>query len=379
MWKVPLFNTDFDESETNAALEVIRSGWLTMGETTRLFEERFAEFIGAKYSVAVSNCTAALHLGALALGIGPEDEVICPSFTFVAGANSIRYTGARPVFADIESLDTLCIGPESITRKITKKTKAIQVMHYAGYPCSMDKILDIARHHKLHVIEDCAHAPGAEFNGTKCGILGDVGCFSFFSNKNMTTAEGGMITTNDEDTARKIRLMRSHGMTTLTWDRAQGHAFSYDVIEPGYNYRMDEIRAAIGIVQLEKLATGNRRRRFLMDLYQQKLRDVSWIQMPFLSNTASSSYHICPILLPDNVSRYSFMGYLKEHGIQTSIHYPPIHLFSYYNKEYRKNDALHITEEAALREVTLPLYPSMKEDDVDYVVQTISCFGKEYI
>ena len=372
MWKVPLFDISFDEKEVIAAQEVIRSGWLTMGEVTQEFEQRFAEFTGVKHAIAVSSCTAALHMANRALDIGPGDEVICPSLTFVAGANSIVYTGAQPVFTDITSLNDFSISPQDIEAKITPLTKAIQVVHYAGYPCDMDRIMDLAKKYQLHVISDCAHAIGAEYNGKMCGSIGDIGCFSFFSNKNMSTGEGGMITTNNDELATKIRLMRSHGMTTLTLDRHKGHAFSYDVVELGFNYRIDELRSAIGIEQLKKLPSGNYRRRELSKMYREKLSDIDGLEIPFKNNYGSSSHHIFPVLLDKDVDRQNFMKHLKDKGIQTSIHYPPIHQFEFYSRNFGyKDDILPITEDVAKREVTLPLYPSMGDKNVTYVCNIV--------
>jgi dTDP-4-amino-4,6-dideoxygalactose transaminase len=368
MWKVPLFDISFDEKEVIAAQEVLRSGWLTMGEITQEFEQLFAEFTGVKHAIAVSSCTAALHMANRALEIGQGDEVICPSLTFVAGANSIVYTGAQPVFADITSLNDFSISPQDIETNITPRTKAIQVVHYGGYPCDMDQIMDLAKTHQLHVISDCAHAIGAEYKGKMLGSIGDIGCFSFFSNKNMTTGEGGMITTNNDELAAKIRLMRSHGMTTLTLDRHKGHAFSYDVVELGFNYRIDEIRSAIGIVQLEKLPSGNYRRRELSKMYREKLSDIDGLEIPYKNNYGSSSHHIFPVFLDKNIDRHNFMKHLKDKGIQTSIHYPPIHQFEFYQRNFgNKEGVLPLTEDIAKREVSLPLYPSMGDEDVTYV------------
>ncbi|NLE84023.1 MAG: DegT/DnrJ/EryC1/StrS family aminotransferase, partial [Chloroflexi bacterium] len=213
-WRVPLADVKLGAEEESAVLEVLRSGWLTMGAVTQAFESEFAAFTGAKHALAVNNATAALHLACLALGIGPSDEVISPSLTFVATANAIRYTGAKVVFADIESDDWLCICPNAIEAAITEHTRAIMVMHYAGFACDMPAIMRIAKERGLAVIEDAAHAVGASFQGKALGTWGDIGCYSFFGNKNMTTAEGGMLTTNDDSLAEKIRLLRSHGMTT---------------------------------------------------------------------------------------------------------------------------------------------------------------------
>ncbi len=378
MWKIPLFDTAFDGKELEAAQRVIRSGWLTMGEVTRRFERLFAELIGVKYAFAVSSGTAALHLANLVLDIGKGDEVICPSLTFVAGANSIVYTGAIPVFAGITALDDLNLSPEDVEAKITARTKAIQTLHYAGHPSDMDRIMDIARRYGLRVIEDCAHAPGAGHNGKKCGAIGDIGCFSFFSNKNMTTAEGGMMTTNSEELARKIRLIRSHGMTSLTLDRHEGRASTYDVVKLGFNYRIDEIRSAIGLVQLEKLKESNERRKALTKIYRARLKAFSEVSVPFEKERGGPSHHIFPVLLASHVDREGFMAFLKDRGVQTSIHYPPIHQFKFYERNFEcEKTSLRLTEEAGEKEITLPLYPSMKMEDVHYVCDVISKYFEQ--
>src|SRR3972149_227319 len=372
MWKIPLFDIDFDGREIEAVLQVIRSRWLTMGEITERFEQQFAGFMNVKHAIAVSNCTVALHLANLSLGIGRGDEVICPSLTFVAGANSIIHTGAKPIFAEIMGFNNFNISPDDIETKISERTKAIQVVHYAGYPCEMDSIMEIANSHGLSVIEDCAHTPGAEYKNKKCGAIGDIGCFSFFSNKNMTVGEGGMITTNSDELAKKIRLLRSHGMTTLTLDRHQGRALSYDVLIPGFNYRIDEIRSAIGIIQLEKLQKNNVRREELTLIFRKRLADIPNVSVPFDKIEGVSSYHIFPILLDRAMNRSKFMVFMRDKGVQSSIHYPPIHLFDFYRRKFNYNDGfLAVTEEVGKREVTLPLYPSMRDEDVHYVCDVI--------
>ena len=250
-WRVPLADVRLGPEEESAVLDVLRSGWLTMGGVTQAFEQEFAAFVGAKHAFAVTNATAALHLACMAVGLAEGDEVIVPSLTFVATANAVRYTGANVVFADIESEDWLCICPRSIEEKINERTRAIVVMHYAGFACDMPEILRVAKKYHLAVIEDAANAVGASLDGKPLGTWGDVGCYSFFGNKNMTTAEGGVLVTDDDRLADKVRILRSHGMTTLTWDRHQGHASTYDVVDLGYNYRIDEIRAALGRERLE--------------------------------------------------------------------------------------------------------------------------------
>ncbi|HEX9975209.1 MAG TPA: DegT/DnrJ/EryC1/StrS family aminotransferase [bacterium] len=375
-WKIPLFDSDFGQEEIDATADVIRSRWITMGEETQKFEQEFGKFINARHAFAVSNGTTALHLANVVLGIGPGDEVLVPSLTFVASVNSILYTGATPIFADIVSENDLTISPDDIERKITERTRAILVVHFAGYPCHMNEIMAIAKQSNLLVIEDVAHAPGAELNGTYCGNFGDCGCFSFFSNKNMATGEGGMIVVNRDDLAQKLKLLRSHGMTSLTLDRYKGHAYSYDVIELGYNYRVTEICAAIGLVQLRKLLPNNKRRAELSAYYRSKFNDVGGVVVPFQGHPGTSTFHIFPILLDPRFDRTRFMEFLKDHGIQTSIHYPPVHQFSYHEKNISMNSDLTVTEDVAKREVTLPLYPGMEFKDIDYIVNTIKEFLK---
>ena len=274
-WKIPLSDIDFGPEERAAVDRVLQSKWLTMGSVTDDFEHAFAAYVGAKYAIAVTNATAALHLSCVVAGLGPEDEAIVPSLTFVATANAVRYTGATPVFADIVGEQDLNISYRSIEKAITERTRAILVVHYGGYACDMPSITKLARERGLIVIEDAAHAVGSELGGRKLGTWGDIGCFSFFSNKNMTTGEGGMMVTDNEPYSQRLRLLRSHGMTSLTWDRHKGHAWSYDVVDLGYNYRIDEIRAALGKVQLEKLPTNNERRRHLTQVYRDALQEFN--------------------------------------------------------------------------------------------------------
>jgi dTDP-4-amino-4,6-dideoxygalactose transaminase len=368
-WNVPLSDLDYGPEEENAALDVIRRRWLTMGAVTQELERTWSDFIRVEHALAVSNATEALHLACLALGIGPGDEVIVPSLTFVATANAVLYTNAEVRFADIIGSDDLNISPADIERQITDRTRAIVVVHYGGYACRMPDIMQIARRHGLAVIEDAAHAPGASLGGRALGTWGDVGCFSFFSNKNLATGEGGMLVTNRNDIAEKARLLRSHGMTTLTWDRHRGHASTYDVVALGYNYRIDEIRSALGLVQLRKLPGNNARRRTLTNRYRRDFADARFdgIEVPFAGAQGESADHILPVLLPQGAERRAFMDSMRESGIQTSIHYPPIHQFSYYRERYPAV-SLPITEEVAAREVTLPLYPTMRDEDVDAVL-----------
>ena len=357
------------EAERQAVDRVLRSGWLSMGGETEAFERALAAKIGVRHAFAVTNATAALHLALAALGIKAGDEVAVPSLTFVASANAILYTGADPVFVDIEGPDNPMIAPSDLERRLTPRTRAVIVVHYAGYVCDMAAILQLARRHGLAVIEDAAHALGAHREGRAAGAFGDVGCFSFYANKNLVTGEGGALVTDRDDVAERVRLMRSHGMTTLTWDRFKGQAHSYDVVELGYNYRFDDMRAAIGRVQLEQLDEMNERRRRLAEHYRRRLRNVPGVTVPFVEHPGRASHHIFPILLADAATRERVIAALTADGIQTSIHYSPIHRFAYYRQRFPKGGpVLEVTEEIGDRELTLPLYPSLRYDEIDSVV-----------
>jgi len=369
-WIVPLSDVKFGSEEINAVTAVLESGWLTMGEVTAEFEKEFAAYTGAKHALAVSNATVALHMACLALGIGPGDEVIVPSLTFVATANAVRYTGATPMFADITSENDLTISLASIERSLTPRTRALMVMHYAGYVCDMPRILAWAQAHGLPVIEDAAHAAGSFLDGKHLGTWGKVGCFSFFSNKNLSTGEGGMIVTDDDVLAQQFHLLRSHGMTSLTWDRHQGHAWSYDVVAEGYNYRIDEIRSALGREQLRKLPANNARRRELIALYRDLLAEsCPALSVPFADHPGVSAGHIMPALLQKGADRLRFMEGMKSRGIQTSIHYPPVHTFTSFKDGARGADRLPVTDDVAAREVTLPLYPTLTDAQLRLVVE----------
>jgi len=375
-WRVPLADLDFGKAERKAVLEVLRSRWLSMGKVTEEFERAFAEMVGVKHAIAVSNATVALHLSVLALGIGEGDEVILPSLTFVATANAVRYTGARPVFVDVTQEDDLNLAPWEIEMAVSRRTKAIMVMHYGGYLCNMPEILRIAKEHNLSIIEDAAHAPGSSLEDKMAGTWGDLGCFSFFANKNLATGEGGMVTTDQDDLAEKVRLMRSHGMTTLTWDRHEGHAYSYDVVELGYNYRIDEMRSALGIAQLDRLYLNNARRRDISRSYRDALKEMKGISIPFERHPGISAAHLFPIVLDEFVNREKFMEGMKMRGIQTSIHYPPIHEFTYY-RGLMGEIHLPLTESIGRRVVTLPLFSKMTAGQIGLVVEGVKESLKE--
>lgn len=372
-WKIPLCELTFDDREEKAVLDVIKSRWLTMGNKTCQFEKEFAKFTGAKHALAVSNCTAAMHLAHTALNTGPGDEVITPSLTFIATVNTILATGATPVFADVENLETWCLSAKTIEPLITPKTVGVVAVHYGGYPADMTDIVRLCHARNLYLIEDCAHSPGAYWDGKHTGRFGKFGCFSFFGNKNMTTGEGGMIITDDDKLAEKVQLLRSHGMTTLTWQRHKGHAATYDVVALGYNYRIDEIRSALGLVQLSKVFEGNRKRARLVEEYRRRLADIPDVSVPFIGHPGESSYHIFPILLAPKINRDSCLARMKAEQIQTSIHYPAAHLFTYIKSSLKtKKGLLPVTEDIAARALTLPLFPDMTSEKVGIVVNTLN-------
>jgi dTDP-4-amino-4,6-dideoxygalactose transaminase len=369
-YKILLFDLNFDQAEEDAVVETVRSKWISTGPKNAEFERRFAEMAGVKHAVALSNCTVALHMALLLNDIGPGDEVICPSLTFVATANAIRYVNAIPVFADIRSMNDLTIDPDDIERKITPRTKALMVMHYGGFACDMNRIMALAKKHNLKVIEDACHGPAAEYEGKKLGTFGQTGCFSFFSNKNISTGEGGMIITNSNTLHEKAKLLRSHGMTSLSYDRAKGHSTEYDVVELGYNYRMDDIRASIGIVQLDKLQKDLEIRTGLRSLYEKKLLGADEISVPFRNYKYFSSNYIFPIVLKDSTveRRNQVREFLAASGIQTSVHYPAVHRFSIY-REF--TTSLPNTEYVADNLITLPMFSRLTSEQVEYICESL--------
>jgi dTDP-4-amino-4,6-dideoxygalactose transaminase len=371
-WRIPLFDTRFGPDEEEAVLRPLRAGWLTMGEEVVKLEQELAEVTGARHAIAVSNCTAALQLASAALGIGPGDEVIVPSLTFVATANAPRSLGAAVRLADATSAHDLCVDPDSIEALITPRTRAIFVVHYAGFPCRMEEILALADEHGIPVVEDAAHAVFGKHRGKTLGLHGKVGCYSFYSNKNATCGEGGALVTDDDELAKNLRLARSHGMTTPTLDRHRGIATSYDVVMPGYNMRLDEIRAALLRAQLRKLPGHLKRRRELFRLYADALAGTP-LELPFRggrfeAELDETAVHILPVLLPEGTDRLAVMARMKAVGIQTSIHYPPVHRFACYAED---GDRLPRTTALAARELTLPFYPTLPDASVPIVVDAL--------
>jgi dTDP-4-amino-4,6-dideoxygalactose transaminase len=373
MFKIPLFDLNFDEAEENAVINTLRSKWISSGPKTTEFEKEFSSMLQVRHSVALTNCTVALHLAFKLIEIGEGDEVICPSLTFVATVNTIRYTNAIPVFADICGYENLTIDPNDIEKKITPKTKAIIVMHYGGFACDMTRIMSIAQKHGLKVIEDACHGPLSSYKGQKLGTIGDIGCFSFFSNKNISTGEGGMLVTNNRVYFEKAKLLRSHGMTSLSYERSKGHSTSYDVVELGFNYRMDDIRASIGLVQLSKLADDLNKRANIRNMYVEQLNSISNIIIPFKFYTEYTSNYIFPVVLKNsNVFKRDLIRQkLADEGVQTSIHYPAVHRFAIY-KEFLVS--LPKTEYVADNLITLPMYSQLKVEDISFISSLLNTF-----
>ena len=368
-WKISLSDVDLGPEEEQAVVDVLRSRWLTSGPRIAEFEARFGERVGARHAIALGNCTQALHLALLAAGVGPGDEVVVPSLTFVATVNAVLYCGATPVFADIEGPESLLLDPEDVRRKVGPRTRAVVPMHYGGYACDMEAFTSLARDHGFRLVDDAAHAPGSSYRGRPVGSLALASCFSFFGNKNLVTGEGGMVTTDDDDVAAFVRRQRSHGMTAMSYDKHRGHAFSYDVVTPGYNYRLTEMQAALGLVQLGKLDRNNARRRTLVATYRERLVEVPGLVVPFAGRDDDSSCHVFVVVLPEGVDRARVQEGMKTAGVQTSIHYPPVHRFTRFRDAFQAD--VPRVDAVADRLLTLPLHPRLTREEAGVVVDAL--------
>ena len=368
-WQIPLADVVISDDDLAAVAAVYRSGWLSQGPRAREFEEAIESYTGAPHAIAVTNCTAALHLIALAADLGPGDEVIVPSLTFVATPNSIAYTGATPVFADIVSPTEPWLDPDSVAARITSRTRAIFCMQYGGHPGETLALRELAESHGLRLFEDSAHALGTRIGGEHAGTLGFAGAYSFFSNKNLAIGEGGMFVCSDDETAARVRLLRSHGMTSLSWQRHQGHAASYDVVALGHNFRIDEARSALGLSRLERLDHDNRRRAVLDARYRALLDGAVGLTAASVPPPgATLAHHLFTVVLDAGVDREGVREQLSAAGVQTSVHYPPAHRFAIYE---RASADLPVTDEAARRALTLPLFAHMSEQQVELVAATL--------
>lgn len=370
---IPVLQPSIGQEEIDAVTEVMRSGWLGLGPKTELFEQEFAKFVGSRFAVALNSGTAALHLAMDILGIGPGDEVIVPSITFISTVHAVSYVGATPVFAEIDK-QTMNISPADIERKITDKTKAIIVVHMGGHPCDMDAIHELAHSNGIKVVEDAAHACGAEYKGRRIGSVSDITCFSFHAVKNLTTGEGGAITCNTEWMNRKLREKRWVGISRDTWIRSSNekvYAWQYFVDKVGYKYHMNDMQAAIGLVQLGKLDQLNGRRREIAERYRAELKDLDWIELPQEQPDTRSSWHLFQIKFNEEHLRDRMIVHLQEHNIATGVHYYPCHLHPAY---LHLKAIVPLSSEIWKRILTLPIHPNVTEEDQERIINRIKEF-----
>ena len=369
---IPFSRPWIDDTEIEAVSQVLASKWISTGNRVREFERAFAEYLGVKHAIAVSSCTAALHLSLVVAGIGSDDEVITTPYTFTATAEAIRYVGAKPVFVDIHP-DTLNIDTSKIEQVITPRTKAILPVHIAGIPCDMNVLQDISQRHNLTLIDDAAHAIPVEYRGQHIGSIGDLSAFSFYANKNLTTGEGGMITTNNDAFAKPLRTMRLHGIDKDAWARqSQRNIWHYDIATEGYKYNMTDIQAAMGLCQLMKLNKQHERRRNFAQIYQTELAKFPQISTPIApDNPREHAWHLYIIQLRTG-TRDEFVASLREANIECSVHYIPLHLFDFYQERYGYRVGDFPCAEAAFeRVVSLPLHPGLTEAEIHIVIDTI--------
>jgi dTDP-4-amino-4,6-dideoxygalactose transaminase len=374
-WRVPLADVSVTEEDIEVVAEALRSGWLSMGPRTQGFEEAFAAYVGTDHAVAVANGTAALHLMYAAAGLGPGDEVVVPSLTFVATVNAVRYVGATPVFADIAGELEPWLDPRVVEAAITSRTRAIVHMPYGGHPGSLRELEAIAERHGVLLLQDAAHAIGAQLDGRHLGAIGHAAAFSFFSNKNLAIGEGGMVATSDAELAARLRLLRSHGMTATSWDRQRGHASGYDVVATGFNYRLDDPRAALGRHRLARLDEDNARRAEHDEAYRRTLPDSVRPTMPPQPGMIPA-HHLFTIVVADGVDRDDVRKRLSDEGVQTSVHYPPVHGFSVFADAAAP--ALPVTERYASRAVTLPMFAHMTAAQRELVVDAVAAATLEF-
>lgn len=365
---IPYGRQSINDDDIQAVVDVLKSDYLTTGPKAEEFGKKVAEYTGAKYGVAIANGTAALHAACFAAGIKEGDEVITTPITFAASSNCALYMGAKPVFADIDPL-TYNISPEAVERAITPKTKAIIPVHYTGQPCDMDAIEDIAKRHNLTVIQDAAHALGADYKGKKIGSFGDMTTFSFHPVKHITTGEGGMIMTNDDELYKKLVLFRSHGITRNEGLMTKNEGdWYYEQLALGYNYRITDIQCALGISQLKRLDAFVARRRELVDRYNKAFADIDEIGTPFMKEGCNSSWHLYVIKVEE---RDRVFAALREAGINVNVHYIPVYMHPYYRQNGYKDVCCKNAEELYKRIISLPLYPDLTDEEQDYVIEKV--------
>lgn len=371
---IPVFRPSYGKEELVLLEEVLKSGWAGQGPKTDQFEKEFGAYVGSPHASAMNSCTAALHLAMQVAGV-EGGEVITTPMTFVSTNHSILFNKGAPVFCDIEP-DTLNIDPKEIEKLVTKKTRAIAAVHYGGHACDLDAILEIAKKHKLVVIEDCAHACGGEYKGKKLGSIGDMGCYSFHAVKNLACGDGGMVTTRNAEWDKRLRRLRWVGISKDTWKRTeidQKYSWFYTVEELGYKYHMNDISAAIGLAQLRKLDQKNARRKEITQIYNKEFKNLPWLETPVQKPYANSSNHnYCAKIEPKH--RDAFMAYLLEKGVSTSVHYFPNHLYELYKPYYR---SLPVAESVWKKIVILPLFPDLTDSEVGLIVDSVKKFSQK--
>ena len=369
---IPYGHQWIDEEDIKEVVNALKSDWITTGPKVKEFEDKICKYIGCKYGAAVNSGTSALDISVQTLDLPPGSEIITTPFTFVATSNTILYNNLTPIFADIEK-ETRNINSEEIRKKITEKTKAIIYTDYAGQPCDIKEIKEIADEHDLYLIEDACHALGAEYRNKKTGNFADMTVFSFHPVKHITTGEGGMVVTNNREFYNKLKMLRTHGIDKTAMDRFGSDAsWAYDMKLLGRNYRITDFQCALGISQLNKLDNFIERRQCLADLYNELLEDVDFIKTPITKENVKHVWHIYTVLLDENINRDNFFGHMRNNNIGVNIHYIPIYHFSYYREHFNFNpDDFPVTEKVFKKITTLPLYPKMKDEDVRYVCDKI--------
>jgi dTDP-4-amino-4,6-dideoxygalactose transaminase len=373
--KVPFHRACIGDEEIQAVAEVLRGGWMTMGPKTVQFESEFARSAGARYAIAVSSCTAALHLAYECIGLKPGDEVLIPTTTFTATAETVTYFGARPVLVDVDPL-TMNMDVADARRRVTSRTRAIVPVHLAGQPCDMQQIQNLADTYNLRVIEDAAHALPARYRDKAIGSMSDLTAFSFYATKTLTTGEGGMVTTDNEQYAERIRMMRLHGISRDAWKRysSEGNWY-YQVHQAGYKYNLTDLQAAIGLVQLAKCDAMRAARESIANRYNRAFRDDPGLEIPTVLIDRTSAWHLYILRLNEQrlgLGRNEFMKELQARGVSTSVHFIPLHLHPYYQRAfgYRRGD-FPVAEAQYERCLSLPLYATMGEEEVDCVIRAV--------
>ena len=369
------FPYSFGNEEINEVVDTLKSGWITTGPKTRKFEDMVRSYVGSKHTVALNSCTAGLHLSLIAAGVGSGDEVITTPFTFAATANVIVHVGAKPVFVDVQK-DTFNIDPLLIEKAITKKTKAIIPVHYGGHPCDMDEILKIAKKHHLVVIEDAAHAIGANYKGKNIGTISDYTAFSFYATKNITTAEGGMVCLKDKAAEEKIKIMSLHGMNRDAWKRYdKGGYWYYEIKYPGFKYNMTDIQASMGIHQIKKLDKFIGKREKVAQFYNKSFKDLPEIKVPIVKKYVKHARHLYSIMLDVSkvkIDRDQFFKALDAENIGTSVHFIPVHLHPYYRDTFNFQRGDYPNAEYIFdRIISLPMNPTMTKKDMEDVVKAV--------